>query len=256
MPLISRYSTKRGDTLIEVMFAIGFFALIAIISVAIMNSGINDAERDLELVTARNELNAQAEALRFIHSSYISEKTLPDGDQKYKQLWETIVGSAVNPDDAKDSGLLDLATIGSCSRVYDQSGGKNLLQEVNAFVINTRKVTPGNNVDYSFIGINRPASASTKFVETELSARILYRQDSAGATGNSDDQLVDSTGDNKIYFDRVTRVEGIWDFVVKGEKNNPQYYDFYIQTCWYGPRAKAPTVLDTVIRLYNPENIK
>lgn len=250
MSLISRNSTRRGDTLIEVMFAVGFFALVAIISIAVMNSGINSAERDLELVTARNELNAQAEALRFIHSSYISEKTLPDSNQQYKDLWEEIVKSSnvVEPNDAEKSGLLSIANFGSCSAIYDSVGGVlSPLSQVNAFVINTRDVS--GSVADSYISIkNRPGA----FRPTELSSRIIFGK-SAGVN-TSDGQLVDSSYGS--YFDRVRAVEGIWDFVVPDDSSSiPKYYDFYIQTCWYGPRALRPTVLDTVIRLYNPEGV-
>lgn len=119
MSTLGYTSAKRGDTIIEVMFALAVFCLVAILSIAMMNTGVNSAENALEVVTARNELNAQAEALRFIHSSYISEKTLPSltdpsyrpGEkyQQYEQLWNTIVSNAITPTQAKESGLLDLA---------------------------------------------------------------------------------------------------------------------------------------------------
>lgn len=270
MSLNLRESAKRGDTLIEVMFAVGFFALVTIISVASMNSGINTAERDLELVTARNELNAQAEALRFIHSSYVSEMTLPlkssltpgqiaDGEkyQQYEQLWGTIIANAITPDEAEQSGMLSVAELGSCSALYDVPSGAatSPLQSVNAFVINTRKLT-GNDVTESFISINRSTSLRPiPFTPTELSSRIIY----TNGLSTSDDQLTDgsaNSGATYRLFDQVSAVEGIWDFVVKDVSSpEPRYYDFYIQTCWYGPRASNPTVIDTVIRLYNPEKI-
>ena len=73
---LSFKSTKRGDTIIEVMFAIAVFSLVAVLSVMSMDSGINNGENALETVTVRNEINAQAEALRFIHSYLISERSL------------------------------------------------------------------------------------------------------------------------------------------------------------------------------------
>ena len=254
MSLKLKTATRRGDTLIEVMFAIGFFALVAIISVSVMNSGVNNAERDLELVTARNELNAQAEALRFIHSSYVSEKTLPDSDQQYKDLWYKIVGNAVTPSEAENSGLLNLAGLGSCEVAYDSSAiGLSPLQQVNAFVLNTRKINSA--VDKSYFSINStPPSAI--FQTTDLSARLIFSDGVSGTT--SDDQLTDglTSGTSYKFFDQLVAAEGIWDFAVKDISSpNPKYYDFYIQTCWYGPRATRPTVLDTVIRLYNPENL-
>lgn len=250
MSLISQSSMKRGDTLIEVMFAIGFFALVAIISVAVMNSGIKNAERDLELVTARNELNAQAEALRFIHSSYISEKTLPSSDKEYEALWNKIVSHPIKPYDAEQSGLLNIAGFGSCEEIYNTSGGASPLQKVDAFVINTRKLT--GSTTNSYISIKNSPGA---FRPTELNARIVFHN---GIGLNSDGQLTDGSSNGSPtyrHFDQVLAAEGIWDFVVAEKDSDPRYYDFYIQTCWYGPGALRPTVLDTVIRLYNPENV-
>ena len=64
MQMIKREDTKRGDTIIEVMFAIAIFGLVAILSISSMNRGVVTAETTLEATTARDELNAQAEALR------------------------------------------------------------------------------------------------------------------------------------------------------------------------------------------------
>lgn len=255
MSLISKESAKRGDTLIEVMFAVGVFALVAIISLSVMNSGINNAERDLELVTARNELNAQAEALRFIHSSYISEKTLPEcsaapaGEkcQQYKDLWDRIVDNAISPVNAENQGLLNTANnFRTCSEFYDIPAGatRSPLQGAKAFVINTRRLWEGGGgVNLSYISVNNRTSL---FRPADISSRIIY----TNYYGTSEDQMIESD-----RFDLVSSVEGIWDFVVTDGTSNPKYYDFYIQTCWYGPRATSPSFLDTVIRLYNPENI-
>lgn len=256
--------TKRGDTLIEVMFAVGFFALIAIIAIAVMNLGVSNAERDLELVTARNELNAQAEALRFIHSSYISEKTLPtigeitspdEKHQQYDKLWEAIVSNAVSPTDAQSSGMLNFSESPSCDRFYDTSGGLSPLQKVKAFVLNTRRLAVGNgDVSATYISINRsPALSRIDFKPTDLSARIIYGN---GAGASDDGQFTDVSNNAAYrYFDQVRQVEGIWVFAVTDGNASPTYYDFYIQSCWFGPRALRPTMLDTVIRLYNPENV-
>ena len=63
--------TQRGDTIIEVIFAIVIFAFIAITSITIMNQGIATGERALEITLVRQQINAQAEALRFVHSSSV-----------------------------------------------------------------------------------------------------------------------------------------------------------------------------------------
>ena len=67
-PLISR----RGDTIIEVTFCFVVFILVSAISVSMMNRSYAKIQNSLQITTVRNEIDAQAEALRFIHDSYIS----------------------------------------------------------------------------------------------------------------------------------------------------------------------------------------
>jgi len=63
---------NKGDTLIEVLFAISIFSLVVVGSISIMNQGVNASQRSLEITLVRNEIDAQAEALRFMNSSYVS----------------------------------------------------------------------------------------------------------------------------------------------------------------------------------------
>lgn len=62
---------QRGDTIIEVIFAFVVFSMVAISSLVIMNQGIATGERALEIDLVRNQINAQAEALRFIHDARV-----------------------------------------------------------------------------------------------------------------------------------------------------------------------------------------
>ena len=63
---------NRGDTLIEVLFAFAVFSLIAVGAMSIMNEGTATAQRALEISLVRNEIDAQAETLRFLNASYIA----------------------------------------------------------------------------------------------------------------------------------------------------------------------------------------
>ncbi|MBC7868848.1 hypothetical protein H7X69_01550 [Candidatus Saccharibacteria bacterium] len=63
---------QTGDTLIEVLFAVTVFSLVAVGSLSIMNQGTATAQRSLEITLVRQEIDGQAEALRFIHDSYIA----------------------------------------------------------------------------------------------------------------------------------------------------------------------------------------
>lgn len=64
--------SERGDTIIEVIFAVAIFALLAISSLAIMNQGVATAERALEITLVRQQMDAQAEALRYVHDMQLA----------------------------------------------------------------------------------------------------------------------------------------------------------------------------------------
>lgn len=259
---------KRGDTIIEVMFAIAVFCLVAVISIAMMNRGVSSAEAALETVVARNELNAQAEALRFIHSSYISEMTLPpcnDGYlgssredercQQYAGLWEAIIANAIAADELSIEYPLN-----RCEDVYDHN--KALLVDDRAFVINTRNISSRNWNGTTNVGVSYVSAVDHPdvFQKAPYNARIIYTYDAATSDAdNSVAQFTDGRANGGIIYDRVQAAEGIWVVAVKSSAQdalgNPQFYDFYIQTCWYSPNTTAPVSLDTVIRLYNPKGV-
>lgn len=264
-------SEKRGDTLIEVMFAIAIFSAVAIISIAMMNLGVANSERSLEMSTARDELNAQAEALRFIHSSYTSELTLPACDapgvnplaekcQQFKRLWEQqIVANAMNPYDPNDPHNTDNYSIpsplGACDTVYNDNN--KILSDNRAFVINTRQISRVNDNISNDIYISA-ANATTRdlFQPASLNARIIYIRGQAGETYDEDSDNSSVTGalsTDPLLYRAVGQIEGIWTVAVRDAGG--QFYDFYIQACWYAPGSNAPTSLDTIIRLYNPKGL-
>ncbi len=276
------YQTKRGDTIIEVMFAIAVFCLVAVISVAMMNMGVAQAEGSLEVVTTRNELNAQAEALRFIHSSYISELTLPEyqsemaADEKYQQytkLWKAITESAIDSTTMTTATGVNMANLGDvivqgCSKIYENDN--KMLTDRKAFVLNTRDLqtipTGSHQVspDVSFIPTVQTSygasgsvtSKNSLFTESPLNARIIFKNDTGNQSTNSDVQYLD-----QAKYNRVAKVEGLWIIAVRGKSetasagSTEEYYDFYIQSCWNGPTGNTPQSIDTVIRLYNPEGM-
>ena len=62
----------RGDTIIEVLFAITIFSLIAVSAMTLMNRGLQTSQQSLELTAVRQEIDGQAEALRFLHGAYVA----------------------------------------------------------------------------------------------------------------------------------------------------------------------------------------
>lgn len=269
--------TKRGDTFIEVMFAFAIFSLVAIITLGTMNMGISTSENSLELTIARNELNAQAEALRFIHSSYISELTLPECGtnsaitekcQQYQAIWEDLTKDANVMASSASIAASNQLTIEypllACETAYDDSSSDSLVKH-HAFVINTRQLLARNNIygtsaSYSksdaIIRAKNQTDPDNVFFPAQLNARIVYSTQT-GLNGEDGGDNSTSGIQSPIDYTRVARAEGIWVIAVRDSSSlasRPKYYDFYIQTCWNGSNSSTPTSLDTVIRLYNPEN--
>lgn len=259
---LDRSKTKRGDTIIEAMFSFAIFSLVAIITVSMINLGVAASERSLELVTARNELNAQAEALRFIHSSYIAELSLPECNkngatpstqcQQYQNAWEAIIaGARSSAGGGADDRMNIEYPLSQCSKVYENENRS--LVENHAFVINTRQVFSDNVGNGEIVVPAR--SDSDVFREAPLSARIVYTANPSGA-GTDDSNTADQLS-SLSHYTEIAAVEGLWIVAVKGPttkaEGGPQYYDFFIETCWYGSNSPGPTSLDAVVRLYNPE---
>jgi len=64
---------NRGDTLIEVLLGVAIFSLVAVGALSIMNQGSMMAQRSLEMTQVRNQIDGQAEALRFLNARYIAK---------------------------------------------------------------------------------------------------------------------------------------------------------------------------------------
>lgn len=63
---------QAGDTLIEVLFAITTFSLVVVTSLAIMNQGTAASMRSLQITLVRQEIDSQAETLRFLSGAYVA----------------------------------------------------------------------------------------------------------------------------------------------------------------------------------------
>ena len=93
---------NRGDTLIEVLFAITIFSLVVVGAISIMNQGVNASQRAIEITLVRNEIDAQAETLRFLNSSYLSAYGTSYAAESPAGQWSTM-SHAVTADSVSDS---------------------------------------------------------------------------------------------------------------------------------------------------------
>ncbi len=64
---MDRSVNMRGDTIIEVLLGITIFSMVAVGAMAVMNRGAAIAQQSLEITLTRQQVDAQAEMLRYIH---------------------------------------------------------------------------------------------------------------------------------------------------------------------------------------------
>ncbi len=271
---------RRGDTLIEVTFAIAVFAMVAIISINLMNAGFNTAQESLEVTMTRNEMDAQAEAIRFIHNAFTLERELVVENQQYRELWyklsrDSDSGITALSGMANSPSVLPELAVNSCREIYD-GGPKSIFNtNLTAFIMNTRMVDPEDQtfpggtgqLDEIVVSTN-VADAQSIFVETTLNPRVLFSDVSSihgsGVSANNTDEVLSE--DEGAEFRFVSRAEGIWIIAVRDYSDSsnssthinptPEFFDFHIRSCWYGPGQDHPSTIGTIIRLYNPELVE
>lgn len=246
----------KGDTIIEVVFAIAAFSFVSVVSIAVMNQSVETAQSTLEVTMARNEIDAQSEAIRFIHNSFLSEREYENAKQVYRDLWKRLSDSNLTGGLSNDSNNVPDLNYSSCSQPYSSSQPNNIAA-VHGFILNTRLIDPTNTSNTIV-----PYSQSV-FAEPTLYPRLIY-----SATGNLNG---DQNSDNGVLitgkttgqkYRTIARVEGIWVVSVAGinatgvYSDIPEYYDFHIRTCWYAPGNNNPSTIGTIIRLYNPELVE
>lgn len=270
---------KRGDTILEVTFAISVFSLVSVLSLQLMDRDVAIIQGALESEMARNEIDAQAEALRFIQNSYASERELSTSKREYERLWlklsrdqNTNIDSRAGSGIANEPSSISQYTSVACSKYYDQNNSNEPLHNIfqdRAFVINTRNLNP-QDVNATIIQAKTNNINNTElFKNSTLHPRLIYTNYTS-PTATTDDAILSEGLNNPTYaaqfstsrtYDRVLRAEGIWVIsararTVGSTNESPEFYDFHIRTCWFAPGHERPSTIATTIRLYNPEYIE
>ena len=256
--------TRRGDTLIEVILAIAVFSFVSVTTIILMSSGTGRLTGNLESIMARDEIEAQAEALRFIHNSYLIERELSNtgsdaAEQRtYENLWKYLSRDSGSSSASGTWGLANspdslISLTGySCESLYDPTNLYSIFNN-HAFILNTRNLDP-DNIDQTIIRASHGGIANTGvFRTTSLYPRVIY-SNSRVIGENSDTNMKEGEGSD---FRNVASAEGIWIIAIREQTganiNTPQYYDFHIRACWYESGENTPSTTGTIIRLYNPE---
>ena len=259
-----KHKLFRGDTLIEVMFAVGIFGMVAVGAIGVMNRGLVQAQNSLEITMARTAIDSQAEALRFIHAAYLAEKKVTDPTaKKYTSLWQAITGAAYpwSGVGAIPAGFYSAATYnnigdsGSCPDIYNHKDDNEALV-AKSFVINPRRLDSSASASEITSAFQQyaPSGANKVLYDTATYPRLVYPTTATGETLSERDNL--SNYDTRL---NLSRAEGIWVTAIQSQKtvsvagtNKPEYYDFYIRTCWDSADDTSSTI-STTIRLYNPD---
>jgi len=212
--MLGRRLKQRGDTLIEVLFAVTVFSLVAVGGISIMNQGTNTSERALEITLVRQEIDAQAEALRFLHDAYVTayqtNATYPVDTPQGQ--WAEMLKSIIATDTKSAS---DFGNVTACSSAAPSG----------SFIINTRSAT--------FI-----APDKGKLQPASLYSRVNY----GTLNGKS---VVDSA--EGIWIEAVRSATSS-----DSGESNAGFIDFHIRTCWETAAKTAPATLGTIVRLYEP----
>lgn len=233
----------KGDTLIEVLFAIAVFSFVSVLTIVVMQNSIETAQGNLEITMARTEIDSQSEVLRFIHNSFLSEREYVGSEQIYRNIWKRLTDASTAGGLSNDASVAPSLNYNSCAEAYDTSR-PNSINSVHGFILNTRLVDP-NNPSNTIVSYS-----PSVFTPASINPRIIYKE------GGTEEGDVLSIGQHYRY---VARAEGIWVVSIRSANQTydgiPDYYDFHIRTCWYSPGADNPSTIGTIIRLYNPELI-
>lgn len=243
----------RGDTLVEVLFAVAIFGMVSVSSIAMMNKGVATAQGTLETAMARQEIDTQAEALRFIHNAY--SMNAGDTSNPYYKLWSKLKDKAFKPNQVQDTFLNSANYNGqSCSTIYANnlailppSGASSQ----SSFVINPRHL---NNTDLSSLNLDNVTNLERVLVPHKASSSRLFATPTYPRLVYSTTDTTLSDSNNVTADVSLNSAQGIWITAVQeGTGSTPRYYDFYIRTCWENIGGNGSTTISTIVRLYNPD---
>ena len=204
---------ENGDTIVEVLFAVAVFAMVAVGSMSIMNQGTAAAERSLEVTLVRQQIDAQAEAIRYIHEAYVAafqnNGSAPTGTAaEWVKMTDKTTGKGA--DGASNFG--QTAGILCPTTVPGQ----------RPFVLNARTATVSGSTP---VMSAPPGSSMPPFPQ------VIYN------------------GDSSIKQAYGIWVEAVPSSTVT---DGPGFVDFHIRACWDSPGSSAPVTLGTIVRLYEP----
>lgn len=210
---------QAGDTLIEVLFAITIFSMVVVATLSLMNQGTAAARRSVETTLVREQIDGQAEALRFMHESYVAN---------YQS------GATYNINDATTSPAEEY------------------------FKVIERIKTTNRTSATQFNGLTRcPATVpGGGFIVNARTARLVGTAANLQPASSGYARLTYAAGNNTSVTSNGIWIEGIrtaQEAAASGSlTKNAGFIDFHIRACWSVPGQNAPMSMGTIVRLYEP----
>lgn len=209
-------SSERGDTIIEVLFAITIFSLISIGGLSLMNQGTAMAQRSLEIGLVRAQIDAQADALRYLNHAYVVDY---GKDGPATNAWKEIVADhAISDEDLNNNHKYEEISDGTECKLPPSSP-----PPFNSFALDVTKLSY-----YTARGVDE--GTGSPLIQGVESADVYSKIESGTA-------------------------KGIWIQAVRSsddETSKPGFYDFHIRACWLSPGLSTPVTMGTIVRLYEP----
>lgn len=207
-------SFDRGDTIIEVIVAVALFSSVLIMTFTSLNKSSAAALQTYEISQVNEQLDAQAQTLRFLHESYVSNYSngiaydLTDGagvtspGEEYQKILNKVTSAAL-------TSASPYASVTSCPSPAPSG----------SFGLNTR------------------------------TARVQDNTASLLAAGGNYARATYPSGANSPVSLRGIWIEGIRTPPVSGRLG---FIDFHIRACWTTIGVSVPSNIGTIVRLYDP----
>ena len=205
---------ERGDTLIEVLFAVSVFSFVVVGALVLMNQGTAASQRSLEITLVRQQIDAQAEVLRYMHDSYVAVYhpgitfDTNDVETSPAEEWYKMIT------DVQAAGATAASTFSVNS------------QDCPAFPPNAFVVDP-LNARY----VNDP---------TTLQPATTFAQ----VTHDDSDVF---TGSQGLWVEAIRSAPS-----ADADQSNTGFVDFHIRACWPGTGLPVAATQGTIVRLYEP----
>ena len=216
---------QRGDTLIEVLFAVSIFAAIMVGTIVIMNQGIASAQNALEINLVRNQIDTQAELLRHLNNAKLT--SIGRNGTNESAEWDRLVGQGAS---AGNTSYQPSAEADPYDQIESFADCQPDQLPNNAFFLNP-KPTGGSGDNY--------VQRKDKIVEANVFAQV-----------QPGDEANDVPVANMLWIQPVASTRDSSNTLLP----LTNYYDFHIRACWDSPGAGGGVMkLGTIVRLYVPK---